>query len=103
MQLITAPPFLDETIERSTQEFDPNIIVLDLSLIESADSGFSVLRRLKRSDFLMNIPVVCSKYVGSDPDDRYRIKALAYGAKVALPKIPFPKAEDFLKYVKLEK
>jgi CheY-like chemotaxis protein len=100
MQMITAPPFLDEEIEEMVMRFGPDLIILDLLLLEGIDSGFRILRRLKASS-LNSVPVVvCSKFIGSDAKDPNRRKALEYGAHAALPKIPFPVASDFLKFVR---
>lgn len=104
MQLISAPPFFDRKVEKSITEFNPDLIILDLLLLEETDSGFRVLRQIKESALLKDIPVVvCSKFIGPDPNDKNRIKALDYGAKAALAKIPFPKSQDFLGYAKPKK
>jgi CheY-like chemotaxis protein len=99
MQLITAPPYFDKKVEDSIAEFHPDLIILDLLLLEETDSGFRVLRQLKDSKFLKDVPVVvCSKFISAGPNDANRRKALGYGATEALPKIPFPAAEEFLKH-----
>jgi hypothetical protein len=101
LQMITSPPFFDKDIERAIMKFNPALIVLDLLLLEEVDSGFRILRQLKESEYLKEIPVVViSKFIGSDRNDKYRRKSLAFGSVAALPKIPFPKPEEFLKYTK---
>lgn len=98
LQLITIAPFFDDLIEKAIGEFCPNLIILDLNLLRDEDSGFRVLRKLKESS-LREIPVVvCSKYIGRSPDDLNRIRALQLGAVAALPKIPFPEPQEFLKF-----
>jgi CheY-like chemotaxis protein len=104
MQLISAPPFFDEKVEKSIAEFGPDLIILDLLLLEEIDSGFRVLRQLKDSESLNTIPVVvCSKFIGPDPKDKNRLKALGFGAAAGLSKTPFPESQDFLRYAKSEK
>ena len=97
--MITTPPFFDNAIEAVISEFKPNLIILDLLLEEDIESGLHVLRKLKCSKSLSCVPaVVCSKFVSSRLDDDTRRRVLALGAIEAFPKIPFPKAIDFLKY-----
>ncbi len=104
MQLISAPPFFDEKVEKSIAEFGPDLIILDLLLLEEIDSGFRVLRQIKESESLKNIPVVvCSKFIGPNSKDKNRIKSLDFGAVAALSKTPFPESHDFLKYAKSKK
>lgn len=104
LQLISAPPYFDKKVEKSITSFNPDLIMLDLLLLEETDSGFRVLRQLKDSKYLKKVPVVVvSKFIGRDPNDMNKLKALDYGAVAALPKIPFPKAEDFLKFAKSKK
>lgn len=101
LQAITTDPFFDESIEKAIVEFSPNLIILDLRLSRDEASGFRVLRKLKESEALSGVPVVVSsKYIGRDSNDKNRKTALSYGAADALPKFPFPKLDDFLKYVK---
>lgn len=64
------------------------------------DSGFRVLRRLSRSSVKRVPVVVCSKYISNSDRDEFKEKALAYGAVCALPKIPFPQSEDFLRHAR---
>lgn len=91
LQSFTAPPFFDERIEKRIAEFRPQVILLDLYLLNDADSGFRVLRRLKYSPLLKGIPViVISKYIDS-PENKYAIRAREFGAEAALPKVPFDK------------
>jgi DNA-binding response OmpR family regulator len=100
LQLISSPPYFDSKVQESMIDFKPDLVILDLLLLEETDSGFRVLRQLKDSKTLKNVPVVvCSKFITNDPKDQNRIKALGYGAVEALPKIPFPKAGAFLKHV----
>lgn len=104
MQLITAAPFFDRKIEDVIHKFKPSLIILDMSLIESTDSGFRVLKQLKESKALKDIPVVlCSKFISTDPADKYKGKAENLGAVAALPKIPFPDINDFLRFIKPKK
>jgi CheY-like chemotaxis protein len=101
LQPITNEPFFDDEIEMAIRDFNPDLIILDLRLSRNNDSGFRVLRKLKESPHLKDIPVVvCSKYIDSSSKDPNRLMALEYGAIDALPKIPFPKAGDFLKYAR---
>ena len=101
LQAVSVAPFFDNKIERAIKRFDPDLIILDLLLVREAESGFRVLRRLKDSVLLKDVPVVvCSKYIGSDPDDRNKSKAMKLGAVAAIPKIPFPGVQDFLQYAR---
>lgn len=101
IQAITTEPFFDEKIEEAIREFNPALIILDLRLTRNNDSGFRVLRKLKESVWLSDIPVVvCSKFITKDSADRNRKMAMAYGADAALPKVPFPKAESFLSHAR---
>jgi CheY-like chemotaxis protein len=99
IQLITAAPFFDEGIEKVIIEFDPNLIVLDLSLMDNIDSSFRVLKRLKQSNSLRNVPVVlCSMSIGNRSVDKYKNEALKWGVVAVIPKIPFPSFNELLKY-----
>lgn len=102
LQAITVDPFFNDEIEQAIKQFKPDLIILDLRLKRDEDSGFRVLRKLKESS-LRNIPVVvCSKYIRQPNDDNW-IKAMRYGAAAALPKIPFPKIEEFFNATVKEK
>src|SRR4051794_3056414 len=101
LQPISTSPFFDERIEAAIKSFNPNLIILDLRLTQDNNSGFRVLRKLKASESLKEIPVVvCSRFLNSSPENENRKKAISYGAVAALPKLPFPKAEEFLRYAK---
>ena len=103
MQHISAPPFFDPTIEKSIERFNPALIVLDLLLIGDSDSGKRVLRSLKGSTALRDVPVVvCSKFITTGKrSDQLRKELSDAGAAAALPKVPFPKAEELLRYAKI--
>lgn len=95
-QCITSPPFFDKRIERAILEFKPDLIILGLYLLNDIESGFEVLRQLKKSTELKNIPVVViSKYIVNS-HDKYALKAKKLGAVVAIPKIPFPNVEKLI-------
>ena len=100
MQHISAPPFFDSTIEKSIERFNPALIVLDLLLIGDSDSGKRVLRSLKQSPLLKNIPVVvCSKFITKGKkSDQLRKELSDVGAAEALPKVPFPKVSEILRH-----
>jgi len=103
LQPISVDPFFDDEIEQAIKEFNPGLIILDLRLKRDEESGFRVLRRLKESALLKNIPVVvCSKYIGKGPNDKNRLRAEKYDVAAVLPKTPFPKAEEFLKHYKVK-
>src|SRR5215467_13539402 len=78
LQVIACDPFFDNEIETEIVSFNPDLIVLDLLLLEDIRSGFSVLRRIKASLKLNKIPViVCSKYINDTEHGRQlRTKAL---------------------------
>ena len=101
LQPISVEPFFDEKIERAIAEFDPDLILLDLRLSRDEQSGFRVLRKLKTSELLRDVPVVvCSLSVSRAPADSNRRKALEYGAQSALHKIPFPEPDQYLRYAR---
>ncbi|MEA2204046.1 MAG: hypothetical protein QOE77_822 [Blastocatellia bacterium] len=103
LQSVTGSPFLDERIRRAIKRFKPDLIILDLLLEEDIDSGFRVLGGLKETEDLKNIPVVvCSKFIGRDPKDENKKRAERLGAALALPKIPFPRAEKLLEPLRLD-
>ena len=100
-QAITTEPFFDEIIEDAIKAFNPDLIILDLRLTRDNESGFRVLRKLKESESLTDIPVVvCSKFITKNLKDKNKERAMTYGAVAALPKVPFPKAEEFLKFAR---
>ncbi|HEV2883106.1 MAG TPA: response regulator [Pyrinomonadaceae bacterium] len=104
LQPIAVDPFFDDGIEQAIKEFNPGLIILDLRLKRDEESGFRVLRRLKDSALLKDIPVVvCSKYIGKGDGDKNRQRAEKYNVAAALPKTPFPKAQEFLDHYKLKK
>jgi len=99
MQAIMVEPFFNDEIEIAVKEFGPRLIILDLRLDRSEESGFRILRKLRQSS-LKDIPViVCSKYITSSANDENKKKALRYGAVAALPKFPFPKIQTFFDVV----
>jgi CheY-like chemotaxis protein len=102
VQPITAAPFFDEKIERVISEFNPDLIILDLLLSVDIQSGFRVLRYLKESKSLKDIPVVvCSKFVGDEGSKKENKKtALELGAVATFSKEDFPKPTKFLQYAK---
>lgn len=92
LQWIGSPPFFDRKVEASVRKFKPDLIVLDLLLDRDIESGFRVLRQLKSSTFLKDIPVVVlSKFISASAEDENKRRAEALGAAKAVPKIPFPK------------
>ena len=101
VQAIVIAPFFDNKIEQAIDEFDPDLIILDLLLTRDEESGFRVLRRLKESALLKDIPVVvCSKLISRGSDDKNRQRAELYNPAAVLPKIPFPEAQEFLNYAR---
>jgi CheY-like chemotaxis protein len=98
MQHISFPPFFDESIEEAIKRFHPALIVLDLLLIGDSNSGKRVLRSLKQSPAIKNIPViVCSKFITSGKKSDQLIKELLeVGAAQVLPKVPFPKVSELM-------
>jgi len=97
LQAITVAPFFDDQVETAIKEFDPDLIVIDLHLTRSEESGFRVLRLLKESS-VSNIPiVVCSRFISDTSEDANKAKALLLGAIAALPKFPFPTLQDLFK------
>ena len=102
LQWIRTAPFFDVQIEKAIRDFNPHLIVLDLSLgEEGVDLGLRVLRQLKSSPFISDIPVaVCSLYVGTGANDKTRAFARKSGAAIVLPKDPFPDLATLLSVVK---
>ena len=88
LQAITTEPFFDDEIEAEISEFKPNLIILDLLLVEDKESGFRVLRKIKESDSLREVPVmVCSKYVDDTETGKELCrKAMDRGAHIAVDK-----------------
>lgn len=97
IQAITSWPFFDQEIEESIARFQPHLIILDILLSDDVDdvySGFMVLRAIKDSELLREIPVVMlSKFIASE-GGKYVGRAKSLGALDALPKFPMgPTAE----------
>lgn len=91
IQPITYVPPLEERGEKLIKQFDPNLIVLGLNILDSTNTGFMLLKQLKKSKLLGAIPVVVwSKFVSQDetPSQKNRKKALKLGAVAVLDKIP---------------
>src|SRR2546427_7426947 len=85
LQPVTTAPFFDEKIEQAIIDFHPDLIILDLLLHRDIESGFRVLRKIKESNSLKDIPVVvCSKFIGEDREDKNKKRALESGAVAAL-------------------
>src|SRR5437868_2188370 len=81
VQAITVAPFFSEEIEDAIARFNPDLIILDLRLTRTEESGFRVLRQLKESKTVGQVPVVvCSKYIGSGPNDANKKRAISWGA-----------------------
>ena len=101
MQLITAAPYFNDKLEWAIAKFDPDLIILDLLLLDKIESGLKILTQIKQSAALKKVPViVCSDFIGNSPTDRNRTRALRLGAEDALSKNPFPKAHEFLRHIK---
>jgi len=104
IQSLTCASRLDDKYERRINEFGPDLIILDLLLSQTVESGFRVLRQLKASYLLKNIPVVVwSMYIGEACQlKRNKERALRLGAVAATSKCPFPKWDQILEYAKPE-
>jgi DNA-binding response OmpR family regulator len=103
VQHLGGPPFYSDDIEQAIARFNPALLILDLLLFGDLNSGKRVLRELKQSTSLRDVPViVCSKYITTGKESDQLVKELLeLGAAQVLSKVPFPKAEELLKYAKI--
>jgi chemotaxis response regulator CheB len=87
IQPITTAPFFDSEIEKDIAQFKPELIILDLLLVDTVESGFRVLAQIKRSNLLSTIPVlVFSSFIGEEQGKQLQDKASRLGAAGAIRK-----------------
>jgi CheY-like chemotaxis protein len=73
---VSEPPWLDKATQKRIEEFKPDLIVLDLVLQKGIESGERVLRNLRDSEELKDIPVfVYSSHVSCDRTNEQRVTA----------------------------
>jgi CheY-like chemotaxis protein len=100
IQLSITEPFFDQEVENEIIEFQPHVILLDLLLVESVDSGLSVLQEIKKSRVLARVPVVIWSHqiTGDQKGSRLWNSARRLGAADALNSMTTSK-DDFLESI----